>query len=365
MSHQANSMLIWSAAILLILGLVALISASAALGERYYEDAFYYLKRQIKQGVFLGIIIFFICFFVNYNFWRKIAFFLLIINIILMLLAFLPFFQVEGVSARRWVALGPISFQPSEFLKVSYILFLASFLSSYSTTEIKKRKSAIKIYLIFIFTLVLICGILVFQPATGTVIIISLTSMIVYLARGAPWRYIILTVILAFIVLWLLIKITPARLERIISFFHPQLDPLGKGYQLQQALIGIGSGGLFGVGFGKSVQKFHYLPESHTDVIFSIIAEETGFIGVFILLIIFMIFILAGFQIAQNAADNFGYLLGTGLISWIAVQVIINIAANCQLIPMTGIPLPFISYGSSALITTLASVGILANIAKY
>jgi len=348
--------------ILIIIGIMTLISASSIIGVEEHNNVFYFVKRQLLQGVLGGLIIAWIASKINYRYWKKTAFFLLILNMILIGLCFFGPFEASVNSVHRWLKLGPISFQPSEFLKITFVLFLASVLTNYNLE--KRRKIFSPPFLIYIISLGTIAGILALQPSTGTFIILGLSSLAIYFSAGLNWKQIITVFLLGGLFLGFLIIGTSYRLERITSFLFPSSDPLGKGYQSLQSLIGIGSGGLFGVGFGHSIQKFNYLPGSHTDTIFSIIAEEFGFVGSIFILLIFLLFVSAGLGIAKETTDSYGKFVTIGIISGIGFQAFINIAAMCKLIPITGIPLPFISYGSSAFIANLLGLGIISNIAK-
>jgi len=348
--------------ILIIIGIMSLISASSIIGAEEHNNVYYFVIRQLLQGLLGGLIIAWIASKIDYRFFKKIALFLLILNMILVGLCFLGPFKAPVNSAFRWLKFGPISFQPSEFLKITYVIFLASVLNNFSLE--KRRKIFSLPFFIYIVSLGMIAGILAKQPSTGTSIILCLSSLAIYFSAGLNWKQIITVFLLGGLFLSFLIAGTSYRSERIISFLFPSNDPLGKGYQSLQSLIGIGSGGLFGVGFGHSIQKFNYLPESHTDAIFSIIAEEFGFVGSIFILLIFLLFLFAGFGIAKETADPYGKFVIIGIISGIGFQAFINIAAMCKLIPITGIPLPFISYGSSAFITNLLGLGIISNIAK-
>jgi len=348
--------------ILIIIGIMTLISASSIIGVEEHNNVFYFVKRQLLQGVLGGLIIAWIASKINYRYWKKTAFFLLILNMILIGLCFFGPFEASVNSVHRWLKLGPISFQPSEFLKITFVLFLASVLTNYNLE--KRRKIFSPPFLIYIISLGTIAGILALQPSTGTFIILGLSSLAIYFSAGLNWKQIITVFLLGGLFLGFLIIGTSYRSERITSFLFPSSDPLGKGYQSLQSLIGIGSGGLFGVGFGHSIQKFNYLPGSHTDTIFSIIAEEFGFVGSIFILLIFLLFVSAGLGIAKETTDSYGKFVTIGIISGIGFQAFINIAAMCKLIPITGIPLPFISYGSSAFIANLLGLGIISNIAK-
>lgn len=361
-SNKLNRLLITFSILLLGLGLIALISASAVIGEQQHGDVYYFVKRQLLLGIFLGLIFAWIVSKINYRSLAKLSLILLISNVFLLLLGFIPALQPIGSQANRWLKIAFISFQPSEFIKVTYILFLASLLSRFSLD--KRRKIHIMPFIVFVFSLAIIGAIIIQQPATGTLVVLALSSTMVYIVAGISATQFFSLVAIGISALGIIIKTTPYRAKRILSFLIPESDPLGRGYHIIQSLIGIGSGGLLGIGFGRSIQKFNYLPESHTDAIFSIIAEEFGFLGSFIIIILFVFLISIGLKIARRAPDSLGRFLAIGLTCNIGFQAFINIAAMSQTLPMTGIPLPFISYGGSSMVTTLISIGILSNIAK-
>ncbi|MCD6568798.1 putative lipid II flippase FtsW [bacterium] len=358
-SQWGHSLLIVSS-ILLVTGMISLISASAVIGIQKHNDVFYFVKKQLL-GILLGALLGYIVLKMPVRFWQKTSSFLLIINIILIILCFVPSLQAPGAAARRWIKLGPFTVQPSEFLKITYSAFVASLLAKFSLEE--RRKVWGIPFIIFIFSLAVISGIILKQPSTGTLFTLVTASIAMYLAAGmTPVQLLSLALIVAIGGFYVVQK-TPYRLERIIYFMSPEKDPLGKGYHILQSLLGIGSGGLWGVGWGRSVQKFNYLPESHTDAIFAIIAEEFGFIGsVFILFLFLMLFSL-GLKIARSARTKFETFFAIGLICNICIQALINIGVMTGVFPFTGVPLPFISYGGSAMITTLVSVALLYKIA--
>ena len=360
--NKLNRLLITFSLLLLVVGLIALISASAVIGEQEYGDVYHFVKKQLLLGIFLGLILAWVASKINYRSLTKLSLILLILNIVLLLLCFIPALQPLGSPARRWLRVGPVNFQPSEFIKLTYILFLAGLLSRFSID--KRRKMNAIPFIIFVSTLAIIAFIIFQQPATGTLLVLGLSSISVYIVAGMSMLQFFSLGTTSILGLTFLIQRTCYRLQRILSFWSPESDPLGKGYHIIQSLIGIGSGGLFGIGFGRSIQKFNYLPESHTDAIFSIIAEEFGFLGSSLIIILFLILISIGLKIAKKAPDNLGKFLAIGLTCNIGFQAFINIAAMCKLLPITGIPLPFISYGPSSLVATLISLGILSNIAK-
>lgn len=364
MFSNLNKSLLTFSLMIIILGLIALISASAIIGGQNYDDVYYFVKKQLLIGICLGSIAFYIASKIDYHFWKKYGLVLLIFNIILLLLCFVPSFQPAGTNlSNRWLNLKFITFQPSELLKITYTIFLAGLLSNY--TYKKRRKLFSFPFMCFIGSLGIISLIILKQPATGSLIVLGLSSFATYIIAGISCLQFFSIVLSGGLVVTFVVKNTLYRWTRVmISFLTPEKDPLGKGYHIIQSLIGIGSGGLLGIGFGNSIQKFNYLPESHTDAIFSIFAEEFGFLGSFILIMLFLILVLIGFKIAERAPDEFGRFLAIGLICNIGFQAFINIGAMCRLLPMTGIPLPFISYGGSSFIINLISLGLLSNIAK-
>lgn len=362
MTNKYRKALITLTVILSVIGLLALCSASVIIGQQEHGDAFYFIKRQIIQGIILGGFLGFLSSKISLNFWRKLAPFLLLLNIILIILCFIPPFKVTHAYALRWLRMGPFIFQPSEFLKVTYFAFLAGLLANHSLIERKKIFG--KPFIIYLLSLGIISGLMFVQPSTGTVVIIGLASLAVYFVSGLSLKQFLFLFIIGVLAFSYLVKTTPYRLERVLSFYKGEEDPLKSGYHIQQSLIGIGSGGILGVGFLKSVQKFFYLPEAHTDSVFSVMAEEFGFVGSLIIIILYLSFLLAGLKIASHALNNFNKYFAVGLISTIGFQAFINMAVMTKLIPATGVPLPFISYGSSSLITTLISVGILTKIAS-
>jgi cell division protein FtsW len=267
----------------------------------------------------------------------------------------------EVYGARRWIQLGPLSFQPSEMAKLAMVLYLAAWLESKGGRKIKDFFEG---FLPFIGVMCFVGFLLIKQPDIGTLGVLFLTSISIYFASGAKVSHLLSLVIAGMAGLIALVKFEPYRLSRFLVFLNSSHDPKGVGYQINQALIAIGSGGIFGVGLGHSRQKFNYLPEPVGDSIFAIIGEELGMIGAGILIALFIMLALRGFKIAKAAPDNFGKLVAVGVTSWVIFQAFINIAAITGMIPLTGIPLPFISYGGTSLVFLMAGVGILLNISK-
>jgi cell division protein FtsW len=348
--------------ILLVFGLVMIASAGVIYSETRFTDAYYFFKHQFFFGVIPGLIILYVVSKIDYHFWKKISVLFFFISIIFLILVFVPGIGSRIYGASRWIQLGPFSFQPSEMMKLSIIIYLAAWLESRGTQRIKDFFEGL---LPFLGIISLIGFLIMKQPDTGTLGIIILTAITVFFVSGASIKHIISLGIVGSLTFWILVKIEPYRFDRILTFLEPGADPQGIGYQINQALLAIGSGGFWGVGLGHSRQKFNYLPEPVGDSIFAIIGEELGMIGTTVLIILFVLLALRGIKIAKNAPDTFGRLLATGLTMWVILQAFINISANIALVPLTGVPLPFVSYGGTSLIFLMTAMGILLNISKH
>lgn len=347
--------------ILLVFGLVMLSSASTVVGFERFGDSYYFVKRQLAAAA-IGLIFFFVFLRIDYRRWQRLAAVIFIISILLLLLVFVPNIgQANETFARRWVRLGPITFQPSELTKLTIIIYLAAWFSSRG-----KRLFDFKFtFLPFIAVLSVTVGLVVFQPDIGTAFIIALIAAGIYFLAGGRFVHLALLIMAGLITLMLLLQFSSHAADRFKIFLHPELDPQGIGYHINQAYLAIGTGGLFGRGFGQSRAKFQYLPEVYGDSIFAVIAEEFGFVAAAALLALFLYLLYRGFRTAGRAPDDFGRLLGAGIVLWFTGQTLVNISAMVGLLPLTGIPLPFISYGGSSMVVSLAAVGILANISTH
>lgn len=352
--------IIWG---IVIFGLIMLSSASSAVSYKDYGgDSYYMLKHQLFIGVLVGLAAFLALSRIDYRFWKKYAFILLLVTAVLLIAVFLPGIG-SGITkgARRWVDMGFFRFQPTEVVKLTFLLYLATWLESRGREGLSDFHYG---FVPFIAILGAVMLLIIFQPDIGTMSIIVMYSLAVYFLAGGSWSHLVLLAGGGAALFWILIKIAPYRANRFMVFLNPELDPQGIGYHINQAFLAIGSGGLFGRGFGQSRQKFQYLPEVASDSIFAIISEELGFLFALLLVAAFIYLAYRGFKIAQNAPDKFGRYLAVGIVTWIVGQAFINISSMIGLMPMTGIPLPFVSYGSSAMITTLAAAGILVNISS-
>jgi len=361
MIRMADRQLLIITFILLVGGLLILASASMVVSQKNFGTIGYYTLRQFLYGGIGGLIALFIFSKIPYRVWRQSALPLMLLSFILLVFLFIPELSYMAGGARRWLKIGSFSFQPSEILKLSFIFYLASWLDT------RRREVSSISYGMIPFALMLaIVGIfLVMQPDMGTLLVVTTTAGLLYFLGGGKISQIATLSFLGLTVGYFLIQLAPYRLARILVFLNPGFDPQGAGYQITQAFIAIGSGGFFGTGFGKSLQKYNYLPEPMGDSIFAIFAEEFGFLGISLLISIFGFLLWRGFYIASMSPDIFGRFLAAGISIGIAVQSFINIAAISGLLPLTGITLPFISYGGTSLVTTLASIGILLNISKH
>jgi len=346
--------------ILVVLGILILASVSASLSQEKFGTTYYFLNHQLLFGLIPGLILAFLAFRIRLDFLKKWAPILLLINLILLVMVFLPKIGAGAGGAIRWLSIGPISFQPAEFLKLTFILYLAAWL----TSRTKKEKTFSQTFIAFLIVMGLISLLLIFQPDISTLVLIVLVAVLMYFLAATPLWHSILIILIGAGGLFSLIKLAPYRTARLLVFFQPGTDPMGIGYQIKQALIAIGSGGIFGLGLGMAGQRLGFLPQSISDSIFAIMAEETGFIGSLILISLFLIFLWRGFKIGKKGGDKFSQLAAIGISSWIVIQAFINVGSMTGLLPLTGIPLPFISYGGSALVTELIGVGILLNISK-
>lgn len=350
---KIDLLLLLSVVFLTLFGLFMIYDASSFVALRDFGDKYHYIKDQFFWIV-LGFISLGLFSFFDYRKLFNLALPILLVGIMLLFLVFVPGLGVSLLGARRWVNFHFFLLQPSEFVKLSLAIYLAAWFSS-------KEKGR---FLAFLMLLGLVVFLVMLEPDMGTAAIILSEALVVYFFSGANLLQFGLLAPVVAVIGFILIKLEPYRLARLTTFLNPNQSLSTSSYHVRQILIALGSGGLTGVGFGNSLQKYAYLPENTTDSIFAIIAEETGFLGATIIILLFVVVVWRGFYIAIHAKDNFGKLLAGGITTFLAMQVLINLAAQTALLPLTGIPLPFISYGGSALIINLAAVGILSNISR-
>lgn len=352
----AYAALLLSALGLLAFGLVMVFSASSVRSALALGDEFAYLKRQALFAA-AGVVLLMVLARIDLRWIRRSAVPLLAASILLLIAVLVIATPVNG--AQRWLTFGPIGIQPSELTKVALALWLAAFLARRPVPQtLRELLSPVGVVVGVIVALVLL------EPDLGTAIVIGLIVGSILIVSGTPMRLLVLAGSVAAAVAFLSVWLEPWRRDRILSFLDPWADPEGAGFQSVQALIAIGSGGLFGNGLGESVQKVYYLPESSTDMIFAVVAEELGLLGALALIVLYAVFVWAGFMIAMRTADPFAKRLAVALTTLVGSQAMLNLASVMGIAPLTGLPLPFVSYGGSHLIVALAAVGILLNIAQ-
>jgi len=360
MSRKLDKSFLIIVLILAFGGFFLFTSASLGLyareGARFGAVAF----NQAFLGLFLGFIGMYIVSRVDYKFWKRYSFYIFLLSILVTLLVFIPKFGLSSGGATRWLSVGPLSFQPAEFLKLGFVIYFAAWISGVQS-KIKQFKFGL---LPLIILLVITGAILLAQPDTGTFIVIAGTGMLMFFAAGGSWRDVFIAGAIGLVALVVIGLSKPYVFDRLLTFFDPGRDIQGSSYQINQSLIAIGSGKVFGRGFGQSVQKFDYLPEPIGDSIFAVAAEEWGFIGSVIILVMFLLFALRGFRISTRAPDIFGSMLVAGIISLIFIQSIINIASMLGIFPLTGLPLIFVSHGGTALFFALLEVGIILSVSR-
>ncbi|HSW88894.1 MAG TPA: putative lipid II flippase FtsW [Candidatus Saccharimonadales bacterium] len=353
-AQKTDLILLGTIIFLVLSGLLIIYDASSYISSRdFHGNKYHYI---FDQGVWaiLGFIGLFISSRFDYKKLHALALPLLITAIGLLMAVFIPGLSTPILGARRWIDLHFVVIQPAEFVKLSLAIYLAAWFSI-------KEKGRFTAFLLLIG---LVLGLVMMEPDMGTAIIILTEALVLYFLSGGNVLYVAsLTPVLA-LVGFILIKIEPYRASRLTTFLHPNDSLQTSSYQMRQILIALGSGGIFGVGLGNSLQKYAYLPENVTDSIFAIIGEELGLIGGIILILLFMIIAWRGMHIAMSTKDNFGKLLAGGITAFLVIQMVVNLGAETAILPLTGVPLPFISYGGSALVVDLCSIGILLNIAS-
>ncbi len=347
--------------ILLAFGLVMVLSASAPYSLRTEGNSYFYAEKQLKFAI-LGIIIMFIVSNIDYRIYKgKLADIAMIGAGLLLVAVLIPHVGITRNDATRWLGIGTFQFQPSELMKIALIIFMSAKISK-NPGKIKNFWTGLVPYLALIGV---IGGLLMFEPHMSATMIIAVIAVAIIFAAGAKMSQLVPIGVIGMIGAFFLARMKEYRWKRMIIFLDPWQDAQGDGWQIIQSLYAIGSGGLFGVGIGKSVQKYMYIPEPHNDFIFAILAEELGLVGVFAVMILFGLFIWRGITIALKAPDMFGTLVAVGITTMIGIQAVFSMAVVSSSMPVTGIPLPFFSYGGTALIMLLASVGVLLNISRH
>jgi len=357
--HESDPALVAVIFIIIAFGLISLSSASSVMAYSRFGDAYHYFKNQLF-GLSLGLVAFWIFSRADYRIWKNYAFHFLLFSIFLLLLVFIPGLSANWGEARSWINIFGYSLQPSEIVKLSFLLYLAAWL--------EKRKKDLGDISQGIGPFMAVLGfvgfLMILQPDIGTLSIIAITSLVVYFIGGGHVKHIILIVLIGIIGFSIMIQFKPYQLNRFKCMMDPDFSRDDICYQTNQSLIAVGSGGILGRGLGASRQKFMYLPEVSGDAIFAIIAEEVGLIFSSFLVLCFGFLFYRGFQIAKHAPDDFGQNLAIGIVSWLTLQAIINISGMINIMPMTGVPLPLVSYGGSSVLAALSALGVLVNISK-
>lgn len=337
-----------------LFGLLMIFDSSNVSAFRDFADKYHYVKEQ-SVWFFLGIFSMLAISLVSYKVYYRLAIPILVGAILTLIAVFIPGIGIKTMGAHRWIGFGSFSFQPSELAKLALIIYLSAWFSF-------KERERLRAFLLLLGVIV---GLVVLQPDLGTAIILCLLFVILYFVSGAPVRQFAMFLPILIAVLSLLAVISPYRVNRMMTFLNPNQDPLGKSYHLRQILISFGSGGFWGMGLGASRQKYQFLPEATTDSIFAIIGEELGFIGTTTVVIFYLFFLHRMFLIVRKTQDRFSFLLSCGILSYFGLQIFINLGAMVALLPLTGVPLPFVSYGGSHLLISMSAAGIMLNISRH
>ncbi len=340
--------------LLTFFGLLMIYNASSVSAMNDFGDKFYYFKEQLKWFL-IGFVGLTITSVIDYRYWYKLALPLLLLTLFFLIAVFIPGLGVSAYGAKRWLNLGFFVFQPAELTKITLIIYLAAWLSN-------KEKGR---FLAFVALIMITVGLVFLEPDLGTAVIITAIALIIYFLSGASFLHFIVLLPLIGILLFISAIIAPYRLKRLITFLDPNHDPLGASYHIRQVILALGSGGWLGLGLGKSRQKYAYLPETTTDSIFAVIGEELGFVGSLFFILFYLFIIYRCFKISKSAPDKFGYLLGMGITFWLGLQFLLNLSSMTALLPLTGVPLPFISYGGSGLVVAFLALGIILNISQH
>lgn len=356
---KISIILLISVVIISLFGVLMIYSSSYIWAEYKFNDPYKFLKSQLIFLI-LGYIIMFIVSKINYQKYQKYSNIIFGICFILIVLVLIPGIGTVRNGSRSWFGVGGFGIQPSEFTKLGLIIFTSKYLKN-NNKELRDIKKGV---LPILIVLMLVFGLIMLQPDFGTGVVIVISIVALLFVSGVKMNFFIKIGLLGLIGVVVLIIIAPYRMERIVSFLNPWSDPLGSGFQIIQSMYAIGPGGLLGLGFGNSIQKHFYLPEPQTDFIFSIISEEFGFMGILIVSSLFITIIYQGIKISIKCEDAFGKYLAFGITFSLAFQTLLNLMVVVGLIPVTGVTLPFLSYGGSSLLITLLSMGILLNISK-
>lgn len=344
-SRRIATRIFFLTCLFVIFGLLMVYDVSIAQSVSVFGNKYGFVKQQAMWALF-GFVGLIICAKIPTKFWLTMGPVFFVLAVVLLAAVLIPGVGSKVAGARRWLAFGPFVFQPSELVKLSYIFYLSTWL-------LKKTR-----FLSFLLPLCTIFALVMLQPDLGSGLVISSIAFGMYFAAGKPLKHLIWLLLFGVLGIGALIVLSPYRFGRLTTYLNPEADPLGKSYHVHQMTLALGNGGLFGQGLGRSKQKYRYIPEAATDSIFAILAEELGFVGCAMILFGYVFLITQSFSLVREQEKQ-TYLLGVGIICWLSAQTIVNIASVVDLIPLTGVPLPFISYGGSALVMTLLGIGIL------
>ncbi|MCR4403185.1 MAG: stage V sporulation protein E [Firmicutes bacterium] len=345
---------------LLSLGVVMVFSASSVSAYEIFRDSYYFIKRQLAWAT-VGLVAMCVAMEIDYHVWKGLAWPALVLSLVLLVAVLIPGVGVMIRGSRRWLGVGSLTFQPSEVAKIVMVFFMASFLSDRSA----RMHRFVQGLLTPLVVLSVVFGLIMLEPDLGTGGTIVGITVLMLFASGASVSHLAALGAMGIPALVAVAMAAPYRVRRFLAFLHPWDDPLGSGFHIIQSLLALGSGGIFGVGLGRSRQKFLYLPMQHTDFIFAIIGEELGFVGATAVVVLYFLLAWRGLRVAIGAPDPFGSLLAVGITTMIVFQAAVNIGVVSGTLPITGITLPLISFGGSSLVTTLAAIGVLLNISKY
>jgi cell division protein FtsW len=358
-SRRTVALLLGSTAFLVSTGLVMVLSASSVSAFARYGDSFVFVQRQAAYAA-VGVLALVMTARMRFASWKRLAVPFLIATIAMLGFVLHPSGGIEAFGSSRWLQLGPVTVQPSEIAKLALVVFTAAILAR----KWGRLDDLWHLAIPLLPAVALVCGLVMLQPDLGTSVILAGSVFLLLFVAGVRLRYLAVVGIVGAVIGAGLILSADYRRIRFLSFLHPWEDAKSTGYQLIQSLIALGSGGWTGLGLGASRQKWQYIPNAHTDFIFSILGEELGLVGELVVLVAFGALIFAGIKIAARSPDVFGRLLAAGIVAWFGLQVLINLGAVTGLLPITGVPLPFVSYGGSSLVVSLAGVGVLVSIAR-
>lgn len=347
--------------LLISIGIAVFVSASLGILAKNAGTFYYVLFSQLVLGFGLGFLGMYFALKINYKFWRKYSFYIFFASVLLTAAVFLPSFGWEHMGAQRWIKLGPVSFQPVEILKFGFVIYFAAWLA-----WVKNKVQDFKFGILPLGIMLAVIALILFnQPDTKSFILITITGICMLFISGVSVKKILIIGALSVAVLGTLVFFTPYLQDRVKTFIDPSQDPQGSSYQIQQSLIAIGTGGVFGRGYGQSIQKFSYLPEPQGDSIFAVLGEEFGFVGSVAIIMLYLLFLLRGLRIANNSPDLFSRLLVSGIVILIVAQSFMNIASVTGVFPLTGVPLVFISHGGTSIMMYLITIGIVLNVSKF